>query len=83
MSVQEVEVVGACLHSVDYQLVAAVEVEHDDLEQPTGGVETQAKLASGAVLVRFAGKCPVCRGMQGVLGPDPMLECRRVYLHAT
>ena len=82
MSVQEVEVAGASLHGVDDQLVAAVEVEHDDLEQSTRAVEPQAKLTGGAVLVRFAGKHPVRRGMHGVIGPDPELECRRLNLHA-
>lgn len=39
MSVQEAEVAGANLHGMDDQLVAAIEVEHDDLKQSTGGVE--------------------------------------------
>ena len=63
--------------------MTAVEVEHDDLEQSAGGVESQAELAGRVVLVWFAGVGPVCCGVQGILWSHTMLECRGVDLHAT
>lgn len=42
----------ACLHGVNHELVAAVEDEHDCLEEATARVEADPKLPRGAVVVK-------------------------------
>ena len=63
--------------------VAAVEAEHDDFEEAAGGVESQAQLSGGAVVVQVADEDGVLGGMDGVLGVDAVLSSRLVDPHAT
>ena len=82
-SVEEVEVLAACLHGVNHELVAAVEAEHDDLEEAAGGVESEAQLPGRAVIVKVADEHGMLGGMDGVIRRDSVPASGVVDLHAT
>ena len=50
---EEVEHLRPCLHCVDDQFVAAIEGQHDRLEQPTLSVEAESELPSRRVVVEI------------------------------
>jgi hypothetical protein len=68
---------------VDDQFVAAVEAKDHALEQSAGGVESEAQLPGGAVVIEFADEDGVLGGVDGVLRVDSVLASRVVDSHAT
>jgi hypothetical protein len=73
-SVEEVEVLAARLHSVNHELMAAVEAEYHDLEESAGGVEPEAQLPGRAVFIQVADVHGMLGGMDGlILSATPCL----------
>ncbi len=75
LSVEEVEVLTSRLHRMDQQLVAAVEAQDDDLEQPTRGVEAETELPCRAVVVHVAEENGMLGGMDRVVGSYAVPLC--------
>ena len=82
-SVQEVQVLSACLHRMNQQLVAAVEAEHHDLEEAARHVESEAQLPGRSVVVQIGYEDGVLGSVDGVSGINSVLEGGVVDLHAT
>ena len=68
---------------MDQQLVAAVEAQNDDLEQPTRGVEAETQLPSRAVVIQVAEEDGVLGGVDSVVRTYAVALCRGVDPHAT
>lgn len=72
---QEVVVLGASFHGMDDELVAAVEEQDDELEQPAGHVEAEAELSGWTVVIEIRHiERAACRG-DGAAGINAVLEC--------
>jgi hypothetical protein len=82
-SVEEVEVLAARLHSVNHELMAAVEAEYHDLEESAGGVEPEAQLPGRAVFIQVADVHGMLGGMDGIIWRDAVPARGVVDLHAT
>lgn len=66
---------------MDHQLIAAVEAQHDQLQQPTCAVEPEPKLTRRTPLVQLSDVHAALRRRDGVLGSDPVFECRPMNPH--
>lgn len=66
---------------MDEQLVAAVEPEYDELEQPSGRVEPEAKLPTRTALVELSDVDRMFCRVEPVLGFDVVLQCSGVDIH--
>ena len=68
---------------MDDQFVAAVEQEHDGLEQPPVGVEAQAQFPCGLTVVDRVGDQEDTGGLKNVGVADPVLSGGAMDLHAS
>jgi hypothetical protein len=66
---------------VDDEFVTAVEAEHDELQQQTRRVESEAELPIRALLVEVGDMHGTCRGLGGAIGIDPVLQCGGMNLY--
>ena len=73
-SVEEVEVEASRLPGVDHQVVAAVELQDDELKQVTGAVEPDTELPLRAGLVEVTHEDRSLRGEGRVVGTTPCLS---------
>ncbi len=68
---------------MDRQLAPVVQHEHDDFQQPPGGVEPESQLAEWLHIVNPVGHHEVASGLPDVLIVDPVLASRTMNLHAS
>jgi len=73
-SSQPIEVLLARQHCVDEHLVAAVEDQHSQLQQPTVRVKAESELGDGRLLCLRRAVDGMLGGVVRVVRVDPMLE---------
>ncbi len=73
---EQVHVLGARLHCMDQQLIAAVESKDDEFEQAASGVESEPQLAGRAVLVEVCNVHRVTCRVNPILRADPVFKSR-------
>lgn len=75
---QEVVVLEACLHGMDHELVPAVELHDDEIQETADFIEAKPELPCRIVIVEVCDIRRLGRGGQNALRIDPVLEGRRV-----